>query len=304
LEPHQTFKEQQIDHQRNPEDYFSDTKLQEAGITRRAKQQGQTQQPLNSERGFITPETLPPNRYTMHHDMVDTDLEEKMEQQQDDIEEQYAFDIQQEIDKNKETAKRFGDDLGEHLPPYRANYPAVARTFGGAGSSTDDPEATHEPRGKPGRPPRPTEPIIPSVESTHEPRGKPGRPQKVAQTEPVIAPPKVAKSIFKRPIAGAKPLAKAKAKAVAKATVKAVGFDVYDAEMEHKESMQRVNEAISPQQGHRRKRIKTLTKEQSDEKVKLAIERGIRNSPPEETKKEPEFKKNEMARGRRTSTNV
>jgi hypothetical protein len=182
LEPQRTFKEQII---------------LEHGKQGRPRQPRETQR---GEGGFITPETLPPNRYTMYHDMVDTDIDEKMEQQQDDIEEQYAFDIQQEIDKQKETAQRFSDDLGEHLPPYRANYPAVARTFGGAGSSTDtpdpdkDPEATHEPRGKPGRPPRPKEPIIPSVETIHEPKGKVGRPTK--QPEPVIAPPNVDISFF------------------------------------------------------------------------------------------------------------
>ncbi len=118
-------------------------------------------------------------------------------------------------------------------------------------SSTDkpdpdnDPESTHEPKGKVGRPPKPKETHVPSIEATHEPRGKVGRPPKVVQT-------------LIKPNVVAKPKAKAKAKAVA--------FEVDDEEMTEKERKKRENELPSPQKGQRKKRNK-LTKEQLNEKI-------------------------------------
>jgi hypothetical protein len=76
-------------------------------------------------------------------------------------------------------------DLGEELPPYQKAFKQKRTKYDKSSSSTDkpdpdkDPEATHEPKGKRGRPPKPKETIVPSIEATHEPKGKAGRPPKV-----------------------------------------------------------------------------------------------------------------------------
>ncbi len=73
-------------------------------------------------------------------------------------------------------------DLGEELPPYQKAFKQKKTKYDKSYSSTDkpdpdnDPESTHEPKGKRGRPPNPKEPVVPSVEATHEPKGKAGRP--------------------------------------------------------------------------------------------------------------------------------
>ena len=102
--------------------------------------------------------------------MVAKDLDEKMTQQHHDIEEQYAFETEKEQENKKDMAQRFKIDLGEELPPYQKAFKQQRRTFDKSSSSIDkpnpdnDPESTHEPKGKRGRPPNPKEPVIPSVE--------------------------------------------------------------------------------------------------------------------------------------------
>ena len=146
-----------------------------------------------------TPKPSPPRRTPRHeiglshtptpqpqvYDMVSKDLDEKMEQQRHDIEDQYAFETEKEQEKKKVIAERFKKDLGDELTPYQKAFNKKKSKYDKSSSSTDkpnpdnDPESTHEPKGKRGRPPKPKEPVIPSVEATHEPKGKPGRPRKV-----------------------------------------------------------------------------------------------------------------------------
>ena len=92
--------------------------------------------------------------------MVDTDLDEKMAQQYQDIENQYAFINQQLAIRKDKVAQRFQMDLGEALTPYQKAFEQKKSKYDKSFSSTDkpdpdkDPEATHEPKGKARRPPK------------------------------------------------------------------------------------------------------------------------------------------------------
>ncbi len=93
-----------------------------------------------------------------------------MEQQNDDFEAQYAFKKEQEYEK-KNIAQRFKMDFGEELPPYQKAFKQKKTKYDKSYSSTDkpdpdnDPESTHEPKGKRGRPPNPKETVVPSIEA-------------------------------------------------------------------------------------------------------------------------------------------
>jgi len=260
LQPHQTFQTQ---------------KIIEQGRQGKPRQPKETQRHENGLSHTATPQ---PQVY----DMVSKDLDEKMEQQNDDIEAQYAFKKEQEAEKKKDIAQRFKMDLGEELPPYQKAFNQKKTKYDKSYSSTDkpdpdkDPEAAHEPKGKRGRPPKPKETVVPSIEATHEPKGKAGRPPKVLQTL-------------------GKPKDKAKAKAVA--------FEVDDEEMTEKERKKRENELPSPQKGQRKKRNKP-TQEQANEDLRQLIDAMPKTKKEEEKPQEKTTIKRENKKFAKDYSNV
>jgi 1,6-anhydro-N-acetylmuramate kinase len=103
LQPHQTFQTQKIIERQQPI------------LQPTPKSRLQPKETQRHEIGLSHTPTPQPQVY----DLVDKDLDKKMEQQHHDIEDQYAFKAEQAQDKKGKIAQRFSNDLGEELPPYQ-----------------------------------------------------------------------------------------------------------------------------------------------------------------------------------------